>query len=202
MTSGQGQLLNDDLHTELDDGKFSNYLCNYFITCTCFSMCCIISRRIIIELSLPTNNFWFGLVSIRPPWAIRTVAEPKEMGFSRETGEETPWLFESMAKIAALFIMDAAAVNLNNHAEAEKPVASSRGGGQAGQLVPPPQPPIGHPVRSMQIRGDYRVRKKNGGRITGFAQTFYMHRRYGRRSLVLRLRKKRELWKLLKELLW
>ena len=29
-----------------------------------------------------------------------------------------------------------------------------------------------------------------------------MHRRYGERSLVLRLRKKRELKKLLKELLW
>ena len=72
-------------------------------------------------------------------------------------------------------------------------------GGQAGQLAP--QPPIGHPVRSMQIRGDFRVRK-NGGRFTGFAPTFYMHRRYGRRSLVLQLRKKRELWKLLKELLW
>ena len=39
-------------------------------------------------------------------------------------------------------------------------------------------------------------------RFTGFAPTFYMHQRYGGRSLVLRLRKKRELWKLLKELLW
>ena len=53
----------------------------------------------------------------------------------------------------------------------------------------------------MQIRGDFRVRK-NGFMFTGFAPTFYMHRRYGGRSLVLRLRKKRELWKLLKELLW
>ena len=40
-------------------------------------------------------------------------------------------------------------------------VASPRGG-EAGQLAPPPQPPIGHPVRSMQIRGDFRVRKKWG----------------------------------------
>ena len=31
----------------------------------------------------------------------------------------------------------------------------------AGKLVPPPppQPPIGHPVRSMQIRGDFHVGK-------------------------------------------
>ena len=36
------------------------------------------------------------------------------------------------------------------------------GGGEAGQLAPP-QPPIGHPVRSMQIRGDFRVRKNGGG---------------------------------------
>ena len=32
-----------------------------------------------------------------------------------------------------------------------------------------------------------------GGRFTGFVPTFYMQRRYGERSLVLRLRKKREL---------
>ena len=46
------------------------------------------------------------------------------------------------------------------------------GGGQAGQLAP--KPPIGHPVRSMQIRGKF-VSERNGGRFTGFAQTFYMH---------------------------
>ena len=72
-------------------------------------------------------------------------------------------------------------------------VASPRGGGQAGKLAPPPQPPIGNPVRvrSMQIRGDFHVGKNGGGgKLTGFAPTFYMHRRYGGRSLVLRLRKK------------
>ena len=36
------------------------------------------------------------------------------------------------------------------------------GGGKRGNL-PPPQPPIGHPVRSMQIRGDFRVRKNGVG---------------------------------------
>ena len=41
----------------------------------------------------------------------------------------------------------------------------------------------------MQIRGDFRVRKKMGGRFTGFTSTFYMHRRYGGRPLVLRLPK-------------
>ena len=53
----------------------------------------------------------------------------------------------------------------------------------------------------MQIRGDFHV-GKDGGRFTGFVLTFYMHRRYGERSSVLRLQKKRELKKLLKELLW
>ena len=32
--------------------------------------------------------------------------------------------------------------------------------------------------------------EKNGGRFTGFAPMFDMHRRYGGRPLVLRLRKK------------
>ena len=41
----------------------------------------------------------------------------------------------------------------------------------------------------MQIRGDFHV-GKNGDRFTGFTPTFYVHRRYGGRSLVLRLRKK------------
>ena len=40
-------------------------------------------------------------------------------------------------------------------------VASPRGGGKWGNLLP--QPPIGHPVRSMQIRGDFRVRKNGVG---------------------------------------
>ena len=35
-------------------------------------------------------------------------------------------------------------------------------GGKRGNLLPPPQPPIGHPVRSMQIRGDFHVGKKWG----------------------------------------
>ena len=43
--------------------------------------------------------------------------------------------------------------------------------GASGATCPPPPPPIGHPVRSMQIRGDFRVRK-NGGRFTGFAPKF------------------------------
>ena len=63
------------------------------------------------------------------------------------------------------------------------------GGGQAGQLAPPPRPPIGHPVRSMQIRGDFRVRK-NRSKFTGFSPTFYMHRRYGGRSFSLTITKK------------
>ena len=50
------------------------------------------------------------------------------------------------------------------------------GGGASGATSP--QPPIRHPVRSMQIRGDFHV-GKNGGRFTVFAPTFYMHRRYG-----------------------
>ena len=51
-------------------------------------------------------------------------------------------------------------------------VASPRGGDKRGNLPPPPrQLPIGHTVRSMQIRGDFRVRK-NRGRFTGFSPTF------------------------------
>ena len=41
-------------------------------------------------------------------------------------------------------------------------MASPWGGGQAGQLAPLHPPQIGHPVRSMQIRGDFRIRKKMG----------------------------------------
>ena len=99
---------------------------------------------------------------------------------------------------------------LNNVYCRSRPVPTAKvlelaGGGVATggkrATCPPPTPQIGHPVRSMQIRGDFRIRK-NWGWFTGFAPTFYVHRRYGGRSLVLRLRKKRELWKLLKELLW
>ena len=32
--------------------------------------------------------------------------------------------------------------------------------------------------------------EKNGGRLTGFAQTFYMHRRYGGRPIGLTITKK------------
>ena len=42
-------------------------------------------------------------------------------------------------------------------------VASPRGGGSGAICPPPPQPPIGHPVRSMQIRGDFRVEKMGVG---------------------------------------
>ena len=35
-------------------------------------------------------------------------------------------------------------------------------GGKRSNLPPPPPPQIGHPVRSMQIRGDFRIRKKMG----------------------------------------
>ena len=50
-------------------------------------------------------------------------------------------------------------------------VASPREG-KRGNLPPPPQPPIGQPVRSMQIRGDFRV-GKNGGRFTGFSHVLH-----------------------------
>ena len=63
------------------------------------------------------------------------------------------------------------------------------GGGANGATCPPPQPAIGHAVRSMQIREDFHV-GKNRGRFPGFAPTFYMNRRYGGRSLVLWLRKR------------
>ena len=55
------------------------------------------------------------------------------------------------------------------------------GGGKGGNL--PPQPPIGHPVRSMQNWWNFNV-GKNGGRFTEFASSFYIHQRYGGRSLV------------------
>ena len=38
----------------------------------------------------------------------------------------------------------------------------------------PPQPPIGHPVRSMQIRGDFHV-GKNGGMFKGFTYSHVLH---------------------------
>ena len=50
----------------------------------------------------------------------------------------------------------------------------------------------------MQIRGDFHVGKMG----VGLQDLFPRFTRYGERSLVLRLRKKRELKKLLKELLW
>ena len=52
------------------------------------------------------------------------------------------------------------------------------GGGANGATCPPPQPPIGHAVRSMQIREDFHV-GKNRSRFPGFAPTFSMNRRYG-----------------------
>ena len=78
------------------------------------------------------------------------------------------------------------------------------GGGASGETSPPPN------LRSdtREIDADPRrfsSRKSvcvGGGRFKGFAPTFYMHRRYGGRSWVLRLRKKRELLTLLKWLLW
>ena len=43
-------------------------------------------------------------------------------------------------------------------------------GGKGGSL-PPPQPPIGDPLRSIQIRGDFGV-GKNGGRLSALRQIF------------------------------
>ena len=65
-------------------------------------------------------------------------------------------------------------------------------GGKRGNLPPPPPTSDRTP---REIDADCRseeifVSEKNGGWFTGFAPTFYMHRRYGGRSLVLRLRKK------------
>ena len=62
------------------------------------------------------------------------------------------------------------------------------GGGQTGQLPPPPT----SDRTPREIDADPRrfSCRKNGGRFTGFAPTFYMNRRYGGRSLVLRLRKR------------
>ena len=87
------------------------------------------------------------------------------------------------------------------HTPEAHPVVSPRGGGQTGQLAPPP-PNLRSDTPSDRSRSEeIFMSEKNGGRFTGFVPTFYMHRRYGERSLVLRLRKKRELKKLLKELL-
>ena len=38
--------------------------------------------------------------------------------------------------------------------------------------LPDPQPLIGHPVRSMQIRGDFRVRKKWGVGLQDLLRSF------------------------------
>ena len=61
------------------------------------------------------------------------------------------------------------------------------GGGKRGNL-PPPQPPIRHPVRSMQIRGDFHVEKMGVG-LQDLLPRFTCTD--GGRSLALRLRKKR-----------
>ena len=67
------------------------------------------------------------------------------------------------------------------------------GGGKRGNLPPPPTSESDTPWDRCRYEEIF-VSEKNGGRFTGFAPTFYMHRCYGGRSLVLRLRKKRELW--------
>ena len=62
------------------------------------------------------------------------------------------------------------------------------GGGKRGDL-PPPNLRLDTPWD--RCRSEIFVfEKKNGSRFTGFAPKFYMHRRYGGRSLVLRLRKR------------
>ena len=72
-------------------------------------------------------------------------------------------------------------------------------GGKRGNLPPPPTSDrTPREIDADQRRFSYP--KKMGVGLQDLL--FYMHRRYGGRSLVLRLRKKRELWKLLKELLW
>ena len=69
-----------------------------------------------------------------------------------------------------------------------------------GELAPPPQPPIGRPVRSMQIRGDFHV-GKNG---VGLQDLFPRFTCSDATANVLWScdYEKRELKKLLKELLW
>ena len=64
----------------------------------------------------------------------------------------------------------------------------------------PPPPTSDRTTREIDANPRSFSCSKKWGRFTGFAPTFYIHRRYGGHSLVLRLRKKRELWKLLKEL--
>ena len=54
-----------------------------------------------------------------------------------------------------------------------------------GQLAPPP-PTTGRTLREIDADPRRFSCRKNGGRFTGFAPTFYMNRRYGGRSLVLR----------------
>ena len=70
------------------------------------------------------------------------------------------------------------------------PVASPRGGGKRGSLPPPTSDQTPREIDADPRRFSCR---KNGGMFTGFAPTFYMHRRYCGRSLVLRFRKKKEL---------
>ena len=62
-------------------------------------------------------------------------------------------------------------------------------GGQAGQLAPPP-PTSDQTPREIDADPRRLSRpKKKWGRFTGFVLKFYMHRRYGGRSLVLWLQK-------------
>ena len=72
--------------------------------------------------------------------------------------------------------------------------------GASGATCPPPPTSDRTPreIDADQRRFSYPI--KMGVSLQDLL--FYMHRRYGGRSLVLRLRKKRELWKLLKELHW
>ena len=53
-----------------------------------------------------------------------------------------------------------------------RPQWRRHGGGASGATCPSPQPPIGHPVRSMQIRGDFRVRKKMGVGLQDLPRSF------------------------------
>ena len=67
-------------------------------------------------------------------------------------------------------------------------MASPRGG-EAGQLAPPP-PTSDRTPREIDADPRRLTCRKNGGMLTGFAPMFYMHRRYGGRSLVMRFTKK------------
>ena len=68
------------------------------------------------------------------------------------------------------------------------PVASPRGGGGKLGNLSPTSDRTPREIDADQRR--FSCPKKVGGRFTAFAPKFYMHRRYGGRSLVLRLRKR------------